>query len=993
MTKVNYITVTSSVVAPVANFNAIPRNGTAPLTVNFTDLTTNGPTKWNWTFGDGSTTNSTVMNPVHTYANMGNYTVSLNATNSAGSNTLTRVGYINVSQAPPAANFSATPRNGTLPLTVKFTDLSTNTPVSWNWTFGDGSTANSTLKNPVHVYLTPGNFTVSLNATNSGGSNISVKTGYINVTLVPLPPPTATANTPLTGYRNTTVAFTLTGTNFQPGFTTVEFRNQSTAVITANLTSVTATLITGNVTIPANASLGLWNIRIVTVSGGETTRLNAFTVATQPAPTLTSITPVSANRNTTVNYSIVGTNFELGLTTVTFTNATGSVLNSSITSATTTRINGTLVINNTRWVGAYNVNISTADGGSTPGTGRFSVTQLGAPTLTTITPTIGYLNSTVSYTIVGTNFEPGLTTVVFKNATGAILNASSVTSVTATQINGTLPINSTRWVGAYNVNITTADGGSTPGTGRFSVALPLPPTLTSITPAIGYLNTTVNYTIVGTNFVPGQTTVVFKNATGAILNASSITNVTATRINGTLLINSTRWVGAYNVNISTINGGSTPGTARFTVATPLPPTLTSITPAIGYLNTTVNYTIVGTNFIPGQTTVVFKNATGAILNASSVTSVTATQINGTLLINSTRWVGAYNVNISTINGGSTPGTARFTVATPLPPTLTSITPAIGYLNTTVYYSIVGTNFIPGQTTVVFKNATGAILNASSVTSVTATQINGTLLINSTRWVGAYNVNISTINGGSTPGTSRFTVATPLPPTLTSITPAIGYLNTTVYYSIVGTNFIPGQTTVVFKNATGAILNASSVTSVTTTRINGTLLINSTRWVGAYNVNISTINGGSTPGTSRFSVAKPLAPTLTTITPAIGYQNTTVNYVIVGTNFIPGQTTVVFKNATGGVLNPTTLTSVTTTQINGTIVIPSRPWLGAYNVNISTIDGGSTPGTSRFTVSKFPTPTITSFTPATAYRNTLLSYTVVGTNFQPGLTTVNLTRNG
>ena len=184
MTKVNYITVTSSVVAPVANFNAIPRNGTAPLTVNFTDLTTNGPTKWNWTFGDGSTTNSTVMNPVHTYANMGNYTVSLNATNSAGSNTLTRVGYINVSQAPPAANFSATPRNGTLPLTVKFTDLSTNTPVSWNWTFGDGNTANSTLKNPVDVYLTPGNFTVSLNATNSGGSNISVKTGYINVTLV-----------------------------------------------------------------------------------------------------------------------------------------------------------------------------------------------------------------------------------------------------------------------------------------------------------------------------------------------------------------------------------------------------------------------------------------------------------------------------------------------------------------------------------------------------------------------------------------------------------------------------------------------------------------------------------------------------------------------------------------------------------------------------------------------------------------------------------------
>ncbi|MCK9593993.1 MAG: PKD domain-containing protein, partial [Methanoregula sp.] len=84
----------------------------------------------------------------------------------------------------PVANFTAIPTNGAAPLTVKFTDQSTNLPDTWNWTFGDGSIVNATLQNPVHVYLTPGNYTVLLNASNSGGSNTSTRVGYINITNV-----------------------------------------------------------------------------------------------------------------------------------------------------------------------------------------------------------------------------------------------------------------------------------------------------------------------------------------------------------------------------------------------------------------------------------------------------------------------------------------------------------------------------------------------------------------------------------------------------------------------------------------------------------------------------------------------------------------------------------------------------------------------------------------------------------------------------------------
>ncbi len=86
-------------ISPVAEFSASPLSGPAPLTVNFTDLSTCG-TSWSWTFGD--TTASTLQNPSHTYTPLfGNslsvsHNVSLTASNSAGSNTLIKANYITV---------------------------------------------------------------------------------------------------------------------------------------------------------------------------------------------------------------------------------------------------------------------------------------------------------------------------------------------------------------------------------------------------------------------------------------------------------------------------------------------------------------------------------------------------------------------------------------------------------------------------------------------------------------------------------------------------------------------------------------------------------------------------------------------------------------------------------------------------------------------------------------------------------------------------------
>ena len=71
--KLNYIGVLDS---SNADFSADKTSGTAPLLVNFTDLSSPVPTAWAWTFGDGGT--STVQNPSHTFA-PGTWTVSLQA--------------------------------------------------------------------------------------------------------------------------------------------------------------------------------------------------------------------------------------------------------------------------------------------------------------------------------------------------------------------------------------------------------------------------------------------------------------------------------------------------------------------------------------------------------------------------------------------------------------------------------------------------------------------------------------------------------------------------------------------------------------------------------------------------------------------------------------------------------------------------------------------------------------------------------------------------
>jgi len=171
--KTGYVTVYQAV---VADFSAVPLSGISPLSVNFTNLSSGDFSSLLWDFGDGSTSIET--NPSHIFQNPGTYTVSLTASGPGGSDIETKSDYITVYQTV-ATDFSAVPLSGIAPLSVNFTNLSSGDYSNLLWDFGDGST--STLNNPLHEFLLPGIYTVSLTASGPGGSDTETKVGYITV--------------------------------------------------------------------------------------------------------------------------------------------------------------------------------------------------------------------------------------------------------------------------------------------------------------------------------------------------------------------------------------------------------------------------------------------------------------------------------------------------------------------------------------------------------------------------------------------------------------------------------------------------------------------------------------------------------------------------------------------------------------------------------------------------------------------------------------------
>jgi PKD repeat protein len=197
--KTGYITVTEP--APVAAFTHVPSEGFYPLTVTFTDTSTNTPTAWNWSFGDGSL--STDQDVTHVYSSGGTYQVNLTVKNTNATYS-TKLGSVEVWNYT-TSDFTGTPTSGVVPLTVTFTDTSSNA-TNWSWRFGDSGT--SIVKSPSYTYNTVGTYSVNHSANNTHDISWTNRSNYITVN----PMVASFTNTTGTGVVPLSVTFNGTST-------------------------------------------------------------------------------------------------------------------------------------------------------------------------------------------------------------------------------------------------------------------------------------------------------------------------------------------------------------------------------------------------------------------------------------------------------------------------------------------------------------------------------------------------------------------------------------------------------------------------------------------------------------------------------------------------------------------------------------------------------------------------------------------------------------
>jgi gliding motility-associated-like protein len=143
-----------------------PQGSTVQFVNNSNTTNTTSPA-YSWNFGDMSTSN--FVNPAHTYAVPGVYTVTLTAWDAAGGCLSTASLVITIQPVNNAFSTAASyvASGSCPPVLVQFTNTSVNY-ISYTWNFGDGETV-SNVPDPSHVYQKPGSYIVTLTVFGDNG--------------------------------------------------------------------------------------------------------------------------------------------------------------------------------------------------------------------------------------------------------------------------------------------------------------------------------------------------------------------------------------------------------------------------------------------------------------------------------------------------------------------------------------------------------------------------------------------------------------------------------------------------------------------------------------------------------------------------------------------------------------------------------------------------------------------------------------------------------
>ncbi len=167
-----------------SSFTAVTTAGCAPLVDSFINTSTGPITGYYWDFGTGTT--SILKDPSTSFTTPGTYVVKLTVYGPGGpvTSTMTITVY-----PPPTVSFYASDTSVCPGTAITFTSTTiggTPGPITYTWSFGDGTL--STATTPIHVYSVSGYYNITLFATNSMGCVESLSVArYIHVTVPPIP--------------------------------------------------------------------------------------------------------------------------------------------------------------------------------------------------------------------------------------------------------------------------------------------------------------------------------------------------------------------------------------------------------------------------------------------------------------------------------------------------------------------------------------------------------------------------------------------------------------------------------------------------------------------------------------------------------------------------------------------------------------------------------------------------------------------------------------
>ncbi len=539
--NVKYIPTT---LPPVASFSvSSPKCVGSPIT--FTDLSTNSPTSWAWTFAGGTPSISTSQNPSVTYTAAGTYTATLRSANSSGTSTAVSQ-TIAIIAKPIVASTSATTCVGSS-ATISATGAST-----YAWNTGATTAALTTTPTANTSYTVIG--TAATGCTNSAVGTISVTS---------LPTVVASSATICNGS-----SVLLTGS----GASTYSW---STGAITSTISVSPTTNTTYTVTGTAASGCKKTAVGSVTVNALPTVSATSATICAGSAGTLTASGASTYSWNTGVNGS--------SLSASPTANTNYTVVGSSTSGCTNSAV-GSIIVRNLPVIA---VNSSSICAGSTAtliasGASTYSWNTGATTAALTATPT-----ANTSYTVIGT------ATNGCKNSAVGTISVTSLPSVVATSTS--ICIGSSA--------LLTVSGASTYSwsTGAATSTISVSPTANN------------TYTVTGTAASGCK-----KTAVGSVT-VNALPNVTAT--SATICAGST---GTLTASGASTYAWSTGATSPNLVDNPTSNTSYTVvgTSSAGCINSATGYIVVGTAPVITVNSSTICAGSTATLNASGVNSYT-----------------------------------------------------------------------------------------------------------------------------------------------------------------------------------------------------------------------------------------------------------------------------------------------------------------------------------------------------------------------------------